>query len=76
VECPKAQGHMPMFFFAFSVTKKGRNRFLLREASAPRILRASYAPVWLRCGKFLISDPGVSFYKILTLRTSATTNRS
>ena len=54
-----------MFFCAFSVTKKGRNWLLLSETSAPHILRASYAAVWLRCGKFLISDPGASLYGIL-----------
>ena len=51
----------PLLYF----NKKGRIWPALREASTPQILRALYAAVSLRFGKFLISDPGVSLFGIL-----------
>ena len=46
-------------------TKKDRIWPALREASTPQMLRALYAAISLRFGKFLISDPGVSLFGIL-----------
>ena len=48
-------------------TKKDRIWPALREASTPQMLRALYAAISLRFGKFLISDPGVSLFGILPL---------
>ena len=52
-------------FHCYSLTKKGRIWPALREASTPHMLRALYAAISLRFGKFLISDPGVSLFGIL-----------
>jgi hypothetical protein len=52
-------------FHCYILTKKGRIWPALREASTPQMLRALYAAVSLRFGKFLISDPGVSLFGIL-----------
>ena len=50
-------------------TKKDRIWPALREASTPQMLRALYAAISLRFGKFLISDPGVSLFGILPLES-------
>ena len=55
----------PLLFF---LTKKDRIWPALREASTPQMLRALYAAISLRFGKFLISDPGVSLFGILPRR--------
>jgi hypothetical protein len=52
----------PLLFF---LIKKDRIWPALREASTPQMLRALYAAISLRFGKFLISDPGVSLFGIL-----------
>ena len=63
-------------FSAFSVTTKGRNWLLLSGTSAPHILGASYAAVWLRCGQFLISDPGASLMEFCLTRGHDSSHRS
>ena len=50
--------------------KKSRIWPALREAITPQMLRALYAAVSLRFGKFLISDPGVSLFGIFPLTDS------
>ena len=65
-----AGGHGACVSLAFTATlinKKGRIWLALREASTPKMLRALYAAIPLRFGKFLISDPGVSLFGILPL---------
>jgi hypothetical protein len=54
-------------FHCYFFNKKDRIWPALREASTPQMLRALYAAISLRFGKFLISDPGVSLFGILPL---------
>ena len=68
--CVPAGGHgacVGVVSTVIFLTKKDRIWPALREASTPQMLRALYAAISLRFGKFLISDPGVSLFGILPL---------
>ena len=68
--CVPAGGHgacVGVVSTVLFLTKKDRIWPALREASTPNMLRALYAAISLRFGKFLISDPGVSLFGILPL---------
>ena len=69
--CVPAGGHgacVGVVSTVIFLTKKDRIWPALREASTPQMLRALYAAISLRFGKFLISDPGVSLFGILPQR--------